>query len=48
MATAYPYYIVNGRTFATYPEARLYWQARGGVLLEKLDSKTPAHVLLQS
>lgn len=43
--TVYPYYSVNGRTFATYAEANLYWQVKGGNLIEHLDRLTPAHVL---
>ncbi len=46
MTASYPQYTVNGRTFGKdYETANMYWQLRGGVLMEKLDSMTPAHVL---
>ena len=37
-------YTVNGRIMRDYQDALLYWEARGGVLMEKLDG-LPAHVL---
>jgi hypothetical protein len=40
-----PTYTVNGRIFKTdYQTANMYWQLRGGVLMEKVDG-LPAHVL---
>lgn len=40
-----PTYTVNGRIFGTdYNTANMYWQIRGGVLMEKVPG-LPAHVL---
>jgi hypothetical protein len=42
----YPQYEVNRKVFGTdYATANLYWQANGGILMEKLDAMTPWHVL---
>lgn len=43
---AYPQYTVNGKTFGSdFEQANMYFNSVGGVLMEKLDSMTPAHVL---
>ena len=44
-ATTYPQYTVNGRACTSYEDAKQYWESKGGTLMEKLDAKTPAHVL---
>ena len=42
----YPQYEVNRKVFGTdYATANLYWQANGGILMEKLDAMTSWHVL---
>ena len=42
----YPQYTVNHKIFGSdYATANLYWSDRGGVLMEKIDYMTPAHVL---
>ena len=43
----YPSYTVNGRIMRGYEDANQYWQVHGGVMMEKLDAMTPAHVLQQ-
>jgi len=42
-------YTVNGKMFGCdYATANVYWQIHGGILMEKLDSMTPWHVLRES
>jgi hypothetical protein len=41
----YPKYTVNGRIMKDYNDASDYWTVHGGVMMEKLDNMTPAHVL---
>ena len=42
----YPQYTVNGFKFGSdYKTANQYWLIHGGVLMEKLDTMTPWHVL---
>lgn len=45
--TTYPKYEVNRRVFPTYEDALVYWEVHGGILMQKLDSMTPWHVLCQ-
>ena len=46
MKTQYPQYEVNHKVFGQdYATANIYWQLNGGILMEKLDSMTPWHVL---
>ena len=44
----YPKYEVNGKVMRDWTDAFRYWSVYGGVMMQKLDSMTPWHVLHSS